>query len=330
MAKCRKRYSSAILPVLIGVLLTCACAPAPVKKPKLYNAEVVTIREGDTLRSLAEAYLSDPAKSYVISDFNSRDNVLAGQKIVIPLIPLQRGGLKTYGYQTVTVLRYKKFSRNRSGPSVLTPAVFESQLAFLERNGYHVVTVDQLLDFLEFKDQLPQKSVVITIDDSSDTALDIAYPLLKKYGVSATLFIQTDLIGKKNALTWPELRYLSQQGFEIHCRSATFRNPKDLRIKRIFNQYIRDLDRELSRAKSVIQHELGQDCKYLAYPEGPTHPIIVVFAEKHGFRAGFMPKGESNPFFVSNNRIGRSTVSGDGDLKKFSQQLMVYENMELK
>jgi hypothetical protein len=316
--------------MLIGVLLICACTPTPVKKQKLYNAEIVTTREGDTLKSLASAYLSDPAKSYIISNFNTRDEVVAGQKIVIPLIPLQRGGLKTYGYQTVTVLRYRRFSRHRTEPSVLTGPVFESQLAFLKRNGYHVVSVDQLLDFLEFKDQLPQKSVVITIDDSSDTVLDIAYPLLKKYGFPATLFIQTDLIGKKNALTWPELRYLSKQGFETHCCSTTFRNPGDLRIKKIFNQYIRDLDSELYRAKAVIRHELGKECKYLAYPDGLTNPIIVAFAKKHGFRAGFMPGGGSNPFFVSNSRIGRSTVSGDGDIEKFSQGLIVYENMELK
>ena len=77
-----------------------------------------------------------------------------------------------------------------------------------------VVTVDQLPDFLDFKDQLPRKSVVITIDDGRNTVLDIAYPALKKYGFPATLFIRADPIGKKGALTWAELRYLSGQAIE--------------------------------------------------------------------------------------------------------------------
>ena len=228
------------------------------------------------------------------------------------------------------MLRYKQFSRHPAGPLDLPPHVFESQLALLKREGYHIITIDQLLDFFEFKDQIPHKSVVITIDDNRNTVLDIAFPIIKKHGVPATLFVRTDLIGKKGALTWAEVRYLSRGGIDVQCRSRTYRKRKALQIRKNFNQYIKELDDELLRSKAVMRRELGMDCRYLAYPDRPGNPIVAAFAEKHGFRAGFRPTGDSNPFFVNNFHVGRSTVFGDGDLNKFKQQLKVFETMALK
>ena len=144
------------------------------------------------------------------------------------------------------------------------------------------------------------------------------------------MFIRTDLIGKKGALSWPELRYLSRGGLNIQCRSKTYRKRRDLQIKGNFNRYINELDSELERSKAVIRKELGVICRYLAYPDRPGNPLMVAFAKKHGFRAGFRPKGKANPFFVDNHWIGRSTVYGDGDLNKFKQQLGVFEAMALK
>jgi peptidoglycan/xylan/chitin deacetylase (PgdA/CDA1 family) len=324
-----RKFPLPILAVLIGVFIFGSCTPST-QTQVLYNAKIVTIKDGDTLPGLAKSYLSDPSKSYVIAEFNNKTAVAAGQKIIIPLIPLGRGGLNTYGYQTVPVLRYQKFSRQRSEPFVLTGRIFESQLAFLKREGYHVINMNQLLDFLEFNDQIPKKSVVITIDDERHTVLDIAYPVLKKYGFPATLFIQTEHIGEKDALSWPEVRFLSREGLDIQCRSTTFQKRKELQTKQNFNRYIKELDNELSRSKATMRRELGKNCEYLAYPDGPTNTIIVAFAKKYGFRAGFMTKGKSNPFFVNNHWVGRSTVPGDGDLNKFKQHLTVFETMALR
>jgi peptidoglycan/xylan/chitin deacetylase (PgdA/CDA1 family) len=291
---------------------------------------VVTIKEGDTLPELAKKYLSDPSKSWIIADFNNQPSMASGQQIVVPLIPLGRGGLKTGGYQTVPVLRYKKFSKNQADPSAITRHTFEEQLAFLKKQEYHVITLDQLLDFLEFKDQIPPKSVAITIDDGWDSFLAIAYPVLKNYRFPATLFVQTDLVGKKDALSWPEIRHLSREGIDIQCRSKTYQDLKTLRIKNTFNQYLTALDNELTRSQADIKRELGKNCQYLAYPDGPINTLLTAFAQKHGFRAGFMSTGSSNPFYVDKYRVGRTIVSGDDDLEKYKRKLAIFEALALK
>jgi peptidoglycan/xylan/chitin deacetylase (PgdA/CDA1 family) len=333
MANGRKKYPSVVLVALIGVLLLWACAPAARKQmpnKTLYNATVVTIKAGDTLPALAEKYLSDPSKSWIIADFNNETAVAAGQRIVVPLIPLGRGGLKIDGCQTVPVLRYRKFSNNQDDPSAVTPRAFENQMAFLKKQGYHVITLDQLLDFLEFKDQIPPTSVAITIDDDWRTFPEIAYPVLKRYRFPATLFVQTDRIGKKDALSWPEIRYFSREGIDIQIQSRTYQDLKELRIKKNFNQYVTALDNELTRSRAAVKRELGINSQYLAYPEGAINTLLIAFAEKHGFRAGFMSAGTSNPFYTYPYRIGRTIVSGGDDLEKFEQKLAVFKSMSLK
>lgn len=333
MALSRKNYPSPVLFALLGVLLLCACAPAvhkQISNKALYNAAVVTVKEGDTLPKLARKYLADPSKSWIIEDFNNDTTITAGQKIVVPLIPLGRGGLQVDGFQTVPVLRYKKFSQDQTDTSTVTRRAFEDQLVFLKQKGYHVITLDQLLNFLEFKDQIPKKSVAITIDDNWNSFFEIAYPLLKSHQVPATLFVQMDLVGKKGALTWPDIRYLSREGIDIQCRSRAGQDLKNLRIKKNFNQYVAALDHELSSFQADIKRELGIKCRYLAYPEGSINALLIAFAQQYGFQAGFMSAGSSNPFYVDKYRISRTIVAGSDDLEKFKQKLDVFKAMTLK
>ena len=55
-------------------------------------------------------------------------------------------------------------------------------MEYLAQNGYHVLPLARLEDFLAGKTPLPRKSVVITIDDGYRSTYEIAYPILKKYG----------------------------------------------------------------------------------------------------------------------------------------------------
>ena len=91
MANGSRRHFRLVRLVLLGVLIISACAPAT-QKQVLYNAKIVAPQEGDTVRGLAVTHYADPDKSYIINDFNTGTAVVPGQKIVIPLIPLRRGG----------------------------------------------------------------------------------------------------------------------------------------------------------------------------------------------------------------------------------------------
>ena len=83
----------------------------------------------------------------------------------------------------------------------ISPEDFEEDLIWLKNNGYTTITSDELLEFLEKKEALPSKAVVISIDDGSWGVYKHAWPLLEKHGMKADL----NVIGAQIDATWETL-----------------------------------------------------------------------------------------------------------------------------
>jgi len=292
-----------------------------------YEFTVVTVQPGDSLSSLAKKHLRNPSLGWVIAEVNDIDVLTPGQMLIIPLSPLERGGITLRGYQTVPILTYHKFSDTGKDVVTVLRKSFEDQMRFLKNQGYRVISLDEFFDFLELRQPIPQKSVVITIDDGWRSAYDIAFPILKKYGYPATLFVYTDFIidGNKN-LNWSILREMMQGGISIQSHTKTHRY-LDRRIGReTFKQYFESIKEELSESAMIIQRHLGKEVKYLAYPYGETNHLVIAMLEKLGYRGALTVERESNPCFVNRYRVNRSMVYGNFDLEDFTNNLKVFNN----
>jgi peptidoglycan/xylan/chitin deacetylase (PgdA/CDA1 family) len=309
------------------VLNTCSTIP----RERFYDGFIIVrVKAEDNPSSLAARYLNDPAKGWVITEFNDIENLTPGQEVIVPLSPFEWGGLKANGYKTVPILAYFGFSESKTGELIVTEKAFKEQMGFLKENGYCVITLDQLLDFLDFKGQIPEKSVVITFDDGWRSLYDFAFPILRDYGFPATLFIYTDFIGGKKALSWEQIEELAANGFDIQCKTQTHRNVARLEKDESFRAYFQALEREISRSKKLIEQKLKKECKYLAYPYGETNNLVIELLKKHGYRAAFTVKRGSNPFFVNNYMINRSIIYGEFDMDRFKENLAVFSKSELK
>ncbi len=310
-----------------------AVAGAPHIEARRFSDFVAVIAErGDTLSSLAGKYLNDPSMDWFIAEFNGIDTLHPGQDLIIPLKPYERGGLTLKGYQTVPVLSYHNFSTDRStNKMIVTQAAFEEQMKLLKDKGYRVITLDQLLDFLDFKSQVPKKSVVITIDDGWRSAYDIALPILKKYGYPATLFVYVDLIvGSKKTLSWDLIQEMAKNGIDIQGHTKTHRDLTLMDKKETFKQYFEEIEKELSASAGIIKAKVGKDIKYLAYPDGETNHLVIELVKKYGYRGAFTVKRGGNPFFIHDYRINRSMIYGDLDLNQFEKNLIVFSDEALK
>ncbi|MDD3453435.1 MAG: polysaccharide deacetylase family protein [Bacilli bacterium] len=91
---------------------------------------------------------------------------------------------------------------------------FEKHLAYLNENGFKTLTINEFIDWMYNKIELPEKSVLITIDDGA-FGTDTHLPrLLNKYQINATLFLIT--------AWWPKEKYISpyleieSHGYDIH------------------------------------------------------------------------------------------------------------------
>ncbi len=302
-------------------------AAAPIKTPDFF---LVTVTEGQSLRSLAATYLGDSGKWWQIAALNNVSRAVPGDTLVIARKDLHPGGLVPEGYRTVPVLAYLKLAGEKSGRLVVPRSAFERQMKFLRDNGYHPVSIDRLMDYLEMKSGLPPKAVVITFDNGWRSVYDIAYPILKKYGFPATVFIYTDFIGAPKALTWKQLREMAGHGISVQSQTLSLPDLTRLPPKAGLQDHIRHLDRELGQSKALIRKNIGAPCRYLAYPFGKTNDLVIAIAKKFGYRAGFTLNRGSNPFFVDNFKVRRSMIYGHYDLTQFAKNLKVFEPLELR
>lgn len=87
------------------------------------------------------------------------------------------------------VLMYHHFAPEAKEGTVVTPARFREQMTALKEAGYHAVTIPQVIDFVENGADLPDKPVLITMDDGYGSNLDVAAPILEELGMCATVFV---------------------------------------------------------------------------------------------------------------------------------------------
>jgi peptidoglycan/xylan/chitin deacetylase (PgdA/CDA1 family) len=99
---------------------------------------------------------------------------------------------------------------------VVSPDLFDAQLAALHAAGWHTVTVAQISQALQLGKALPPRTFAISIDDGWDDGYTYAFPILERYGFHATYYVIAGRVGTwKNVLTPAELRALAAAGMEI-------------------------------------------------------------------------------------------------------------------
>lgn len=291
----------------------------------------VVPRVHDTFASLASQHLKDRRKGWVIREFNAVSAVTPFKPLLIPLKPVMPGGIGHKGYRMVSILTYHHLSHTRANKTTVRLSDFIQQMAYLKLNRYRVITLDQLSDFLNLKGSVPEKAVVITFDDGWRSTLDLALPVLRKYGYPATLFLYTDLVGStKKALTWKQVRQLDKtRVIDVQCHSKSHRNLKPRKDEDL-KKYLSMLKEELIVSRRTLRRKIGKICRYLAYPYGASNHLVAAMAQKAGYRAAFSVSRGSIPFFVDNFRIGRSMIFGDYSLEQFRKNLISYSDRVLK
>jgi len=132
---------------------------------------------------------------------------------------------------------------------VLQREQFELQMQYLSSQGFNVCS---LMD-LE-KDELPDKSVVITFDDGHRSDYTIAMPVLQRYNFSASFFVTSGWLGKAFYLLPEHLSEMVANGMSIGTHGIThtfFNDMSDLELKEELCGSKQLLDRYIDHVDSV-------------------------------------------------------------------------------
>jgi len=328
-----------LLPVLIltSSLVFCACGTtgrsiqAPEKN--LFRSEdyiVYRLEGNETPAELAEKFLGERKKSWLIEDANGEADFSGGNAIVIPLRERNKGGLSAEGFQTIPILTYHRFSEDCNSPLCMPTRVFDLQMRYLKENGYRVITPEELLDFLEYRHGLPKKSVLLTMDDGYRSVYNIAYPILKKYGFTATLFIYTNFVGvSRMAITWDQLTEMKADGFTIGSHTLSHSDLTKPKEGETEPEFIARITEEIQGSKKILDQKLAQDTCVFAYPFGYYDQRSINIARRAGYKMAMSVRRGGNPFFANPLSLRRDQVL-KRDMQTFVLRLKTFNPLSLK
>lgn len=170
----------------------------------------------------------------------------------------------------VPILMYHSVSSAASGwlrgyyDTHVTPARFREHLRVLSDGGWRSISLGEAADVVAGR--APGERVcVLTFDDGYRDFLTDAYPALKEFGVAATVFLPTELIGSprrqlagRECLTWEEVAQLASAGVAFGSHTATHPRLIDLADERVAE--------ELRRSARTLDERLGPAARFFAYP----------------------------------------------------------------
>jgi len=189
----------------------------------------------------------------------------------VPL-PTPDGVLRTL---QVPILMYHYVSKPPKGAGAIRvdlsvpPERFEEHLQYLRDEGYATITLRDLCLALQMWHPLPERPIIITIDDGYRDAYTDAFPLLLKYGFRGTFFLITSFIDEERPehLTWQQVIEMDAAGMDMEAHSYTH---PDLR-----NQSVDYLVWQILGPKEAIEARTHKPVCFFAYPSGKYDQQVI-------------------------------------------------------
>ncbi len=166
----------------------------------------------------------------------------------------------------------------RGNMLAVSMGTFRKQMHFLRQHRYNVITLQELGDLVAGRKKIPPKTIAITLDDGYKDTFTHAFPILKEYGLPATVFIIVNEVGRSDRLSWNEIKTMQDTGL-ISFGSHTLGPDPLFKAK---NE--EELKKQIFDSKKVLQERLGREVSTFSYPEGMFNDRIRKLVIEAGYR----------------------------------------------
>ncbi|TDA70553.1 MAG: polysaccharide deacetylase family protein [Clostridia bacterium] len=198
------------------------------------------------------------------------------------------------------------------------PADFRAQMQYLDDNGYHAVTLKQVVAHWQEGWPLPARPVVLTFDDGYPSVYSQAFPILKDFNFAATLFINTAKLNKPNGLTAAMLAEMADAGFEVGSHTISH-----LDLTTVSDKV---LVREVAGSRETLAQMLGTAPVSFAYPAGKADTRVVGAVKAAGYLAGVTTEYGLAAADQAPLRLKRIRINGSDGYRGFVKKLAPYRS----
>ncbi len=199
----------------------------------------------------------------------------------------------------------------------------EEQFQFLKEEGYNCISVGEVIDHLQNGTPLKSKSLVLTSDDGYKNNYTVLYPMLKKHGLKAIIFLVPDLINMSEEednseyMSLDNLRTIDSSIIEFGLHTYDHKSYNKLEPDKIEDDIIKTIN---WFASNKINYVPAHAYTYGEFPKGNKFKLDALFSifYKHGIKAAFNIGNRINVLpLKSNYVIQRIDVRGTESLSQF-------------
>jgi peptidoglycan/xylan/chitin deacetylase (PgdA/CDA1 family) len=183
------------------------------------------------------------------------------------------------------ILTYHQIGGSPGSGISVSVETFSAQMQLLYDNGYRTISLEEAAGFIESKNSPVYKAVVITFDDGFKNIHTHAYPILQKFGFTATVFLVADFLGtdnnwseNKDILSSPllgldDIVAMPNLSYGSHTLSHRY-------LTRLSESEVAD---EIVSSRKKLQDKLGIPIQSFCYPYGDYNESIVQMVRQAGY-----------------------------------------------
>ncbi|MGJ8644658.1 MAG: polysaccharide deacetylase family protein [Luteolibacter sp.] len=217
----------------------------------------------------------------------------------------------------VAVLGYHDFSTTERETAMrIRSSKFREQMETIKKSGIPVIS---MTDFIAWKDDgksIPEKAIVITLDDGWKSVYTDAYPVLKEFGFPFTIYLYKNYVdGGGKALTTEMIREMIANGATIGSHSVSHPFPQTVKNsrKKGAEAYDKFLNVEMGESKDFLEEKFKQPVTTYAYPGGYFTEEMLLKAEQVGYGHLFTVQPGKVKRSIPNNILPRYVILGNYD-----------------
>lgn len=168
------------------------------------------------------------------------------------------------------------------GKYVISPDDFENDIIYLKKEGYTTIVMQDLIDYVYTKKELPEKPIILTLDDGFLTNYTYILPILEKYNCKAVVSIVgkyvddcSDASGCNSTyLNWSQVKelveseYIEIQNHSYSMHEDSVRRGSCKKKSETYEEYKKALNDDVGKMQILIEEKTGYKPSTFTYPYG--------------------------------------------------------------
>ncbi len=191
----------------------------------------------------------------------------------------------------------------------VSPQDFQSQMDWLDANGYHPVDFNDVRAYFAGVRPLPARPVIITLDDGYADLYTTAFPILAAHGFKAVAYIVSGFVGKSRYVTQDQVLAMDRGGIEVASHTVDHADLARASAGSVMYQLV--------QSKRWLEQLVGHPVVDFAYPSGQFTVQVVAALKLAGYDTAVTEQTSTVHSLADRYTWARVRVSGGETLHDF-------------